>query len=78
MTSKYYQKHKEKLQKETCEKNQNLSGEQKDKRQKRPEKHKNVLLKKKKKKNISIVANVIKKFLRSKRTNQLSIEEIAI
>ena len=78
MTSKYYQKHKEKLQKETYEKNQNLSGEQKDKRQTRPEKHKNVLLKKKKKKNISIVANVIKKFLRSKRTNQLSIEEIAI
>ena len=50
MTSKYYQKHKEKLRKETCKKNRNLSEEQKDKRQKWPEKHKNNLLKKKNKK----------------------------
>ena len=35
MINKYYQKHKERLQKETCEACKNLSDEEKDKRQKR-------------------------------------------
>ena len=34
MVSKYYQKHKERLRKETRERNQNLSEEEKDKKQK--------------------------------------------
>ena len=35
MTNNYYQKHKEKLQKEGHERYQNLSGEEKDKRRKK-------------------------------------------
>ena len=35
MTNKYYQKQKEKLRKETRERYQNLSEEEKDKRQKK-------------------------------------------
>ena len=31
MTNKYYQKHKERLRKESCERYQNLSEEEKDK-----------------------------------------------
>ena len=34
MVNKYYQKHKERLRKETRERNRNLSEEEKDKRQK--------------------------------------------
>ena len=36
MTINYYQKHKERLQKEAHEKSQNLSEEEKHKRKKRP------------------------------------------
>ena len=36
MVNKFHQKRKEKLQKEACEKYQNLSEEEKDKRQKKP------------------------------------------
>ena len=32
MVNKYYQKHKERLLKKTCERYQNLSGKEKDKR----------------------------------------------
>ena len=35
MVNKYYQKHKERLWKEACERYQNLSEEEKDKRQKK-------------------------------------------
>ena len=35
MVNKYYQKNKEKLQKEACERYQNLSEEEKEKRQKK-------------------------------------------
>ena len=35
MTNNYYQKHKERLQKEECEKDQNPSKEEKDKRGKK-------------------------------------------
>ena len=45
MLNNYYQKHKENLQKEACERYQNLSLKEKDKRQKRPEKHIKILLK---------------------------------
>ena len=45
MLNNYYQKRKEKLQKEACERYQNLSLKEKDKRQKRPEKHIKILLK---------------------------------
>ena len=46
MVSKYYQKHKERLQKEARERYQNLSEEEKDKRRKRLEKDIKILLKK--------------------------------
>ena len=36
MTNNYYQKHKERLRKETRKKYQNLSEEEKNKRKKRP------------------------------------------
>ena len=39
MVNKYYQKHKERLQKEACERYQNLSEEEKGKRQKDPRKY---------------------------------------
>ena len=45
MLNNHYQKHKEKLQKEACERYQNLSLKEKDKRLKRPEKHIKILLK---------------------------------
>ena len=47
MANKYYQKHKEKLQKETRKRYQNLSEEKKDKIRKRLEKSIKILLKKK-------------------------------
>ena len=47
MANKYYQKHKEKLQKETRKRYQNLSEEKKDKIRKRLEKGIKILLKKK-------------------------------
>ena len=70
MVNKYYQKHKPRLRKEARERYQNLSKEEKDKRQKRPEKDIKILLKKKKKKGVSIIRNVSKIYL--------SIEEIII
>ena len=63
MTTNYYQKYKEKLQKEARERYQNLSEEEKDKRQRKPEKDIKILLKKKKKK------SAVKIFLRNKKRN---------
>ena len=67
MGNKYYQKHKERLRKQTCERYQNLHEEEKDKRQKKLKKDIKILLKKKKK-GTSIIRNVSKSYL--------SIEEI--
>ena len=50
MTNRYYQKHKERLQKKAREKYQDLSEEEKDKRRKKAEKDIAILLKKKRKK----------------------------
>ena len=55
MKNNYYQKHKERLQKEACEKYQNLYEEEKDKWQKRLEKDIKILLKKKKKKSFIVI-----------------------
>ena len=62
MTPNYYQKHKEKLQKEAGKTYQNLSEEGKEKDLKRPKKDMKISLKKKKKKSVSIIVNVIKNF----------------
>ena len=70
MVNKYYQKHKEKLQKEARERYQNHSEEEKTKGEKKLEKGLKILLKKKKKKGVSIIRNVSKRYL--------SIEEIII
>ena len=58
MVNKYYQKHKERLQKESPERYQNSSDEKKDKEKKWPKKAMKILLKKNKKKGVSIVRNV--------------------
>ena len=50
ITNNDYQKHKERLRKEAREKYQNLSDEEKDKRQKRTQERYQILLKKKQKK----------------------------
>ena len=50
MANKYYQKHKENLQKEARKRYQNLSEEKKDKIRKRLEKGIKILLKKKRRK----------------------------
>ena len=63
MSSKYYQKHKQRLQKEARERYQNLSEEEKDKRIKRLEKDIKLLLKKKKEKGVSIIKNVKRSYL---------------
>ena len=73
MTTNYYKKHKEKLGKEVCEENQILSEEEKDKRQIRPETDIKIFLKKKKKKGLSIIVNVIRIFLKNKSKSKLSI-----
>ena len=70
MVNKYYQKHKEKLQKEVREIYQNLSDEEKDKRRKKARERYKIFLKKKKKKGISII--------RDESRSYLSIEEIII
>ena len=70
MVNKYYQKHKENLRKEAPERYQNLSEEEKDKGKKRLEKDVKILLKKKKKKGVSIIRNVSRSYL--------NIEEIII
>ena len=53
MVNKYYQKHKERLWKEACERYQNLSEEEKDKRQKK-KRHVKTSPKKKNKNYVSI------------------------
>ena len=63
MVNKYYQKHKERLRKETRERYQNLSEDEQDKKQKKLEKDINILLKKKKKKGNSFIRNVSKSYL---------------
>ena len=65
MANKYYQKHKERFQKEARERYQNLSEEKK-----RPKKDTKFLRKKKKKKGICII--------RILSTSYLSIEDIVI
>ena len=70
VVNKYYQKHKEKLQKEVRERYQNLSDEEKDKRRKKARERYKIFLKKKKKKGISII--------RDESRSYLSIEEIII
>ena len=60
MTSNYYQRHKERLQKEACKRYQNYSEKEKDKRRKNPEKDIKILLKKEAKK------DEINMFLRKK------------
>ena len=58
MVNKYYQKHKERLQRETLERHQNLSEKEKEKRQKRSETDKN-LPEEKSKNYVSIWKNII-------------------
>ena len=70
VVNKYYQKHKENLGKEAPERYQDLSEEEKDKGKKRLEKDVKILLKKKKKKGVSIIRNVSRSYL--------NIEEIII
>ena len=65
MTNNYYQKWKERLRKEACEKYQDLS-EEKDKRLKKAQGKYQNLLKKKKKKSFSIIVNIMIIFLRNK------------
>ena len=74
MTNNYYQKHKEKLQKEAREKYQNLSEEEKDKRGKKArDRYQNLSEEEKEKKSISIIMNIIRIFLRNKSKNKFSI-----
>ena len=63
-TSNYYEKHKEKLQKERTKEKIG---------KKRLEKDIKILLKEKKKKSTSIIANIIKIFLRNKKRSELII-----
>ena len=68
-TSNYYEKHKEKLQKERTKEKIG---------KKRLKKDIKILLKEKKKKSTSIIANIIKIFLRNKKRSELIIWEIII
>ena len=78
MATKHHKK-KERLQKEACERYQNLSEEEKDKMQKKTrEIYQNFSKEKKKEKNINIIVNIIKIFVRNKNKSYLSIEEIII
>ena len=70
MTNNYYQEYKEKLRKGAHERYQNLSEEEKDTRLETDIK---IFLKKKRKKNVSIIADVIRIFLRSKSKSKLGI-----
>ena len=65
MTTNYYQKHKENVQKEACERYQSFSEEEKPKGEENPEPDIKIFLKKKKKQSASIIVNVIKIFLRN-------------
>ena len=58
VVNNYYQKHKEKLWKEARERYQNLSEKKKIKDEKRLQKDIKILLKKKKKKGVSIIRKV--------------------
>ena len=69
MVNIYYQKHKERLPKDACERNQNVSEEEKNNRRKEIENQIKILLIKKKK-GFSIIRNVSRSYL--------SIEEIII
>ena len=66
MTNKYYQKHKEKLQKEVRESIKIFPKNKKNKGKRRPDKDLKILLKKKKKKSVSSMLIVIMIFLRNK------------
>ena len=63
MVNKYYQKHKERLQKEARERYQNFLKKKNKKGKKRPEKDIKILLKRKKKKGVSIIKNVSRSYL---------------
>ena len=72
MVNKYYQKHKEKLQKEACERYQNLSKEEKLNRSKKArDRYQNLF--EEKEKSVSIIVNVIRIFLKNKKKRKLSI-----
>ena len=73
MTTNIYQKHKEKLRKEAHERYQNISEEEKDKSQKKVQDKYQNLSEKEKEKSFSIIANVIRIFLRNKSEGKLSI-----
>ena len=64
MTTNHYQKDKEKIRKEARERYPKLSEEEK-KDEKSSEKDIKIFLKKKKKKSISIIMNIIRIFLRN-------------
>ena len=63
MVNKYYQKHKERLQKEARGRYQNFLKKKNKKGEKRPEKDIKILLKRKKKKGVSIIKNVSRSYL---------------
>ena len=64
MVNNYYQKHKERLQKEARERYQNLSEEEKDKRRKKTrERYQNFTDEEKEKKNINIIWKVKRSYL---------------
>ena len=73
MVNKYYQKNKEKLQKEARERYQNLPGEEKKKGEKRLETDINIFLMKKKTKCISIIVVELRIFLKKKNKKRLNI-----
>ena len=66
MLKSCYQKDKERFPKEACEIYQNLSEEEKDKIEKRLQKDIKILLKKKKKKGVSIIRNERRSYLTSR------------
>ena len=66
MSNKYCQKNKKRLQKEAHERHQNLSKEERDRRQKRPLKYIKIFLKKNKK-GANIIMKLIKIFLWKKK-----------
>ena len=70
MVNNFYQKHKERLWKEACERYSNISEKEKEKGEKRLEKDIKILLEKKKKRGINIMWNI--------RRSYLAIEEIII
>ena len=77
-SAKYYQKNKERLQKVTGERYQNLSKEKKTKSENMHVKDIKIFLKKGKIKNNSIVVNTVKCFLEMKDDGYQNIGEITI